>query len=53
MTRDSGFTLTALRVDGGMTSNQLLMQLQADLLGCEVCKFCGVGFAAQMKVLTL
>jgi glycerol kinase len=38
MIKDSGFKLTGLRVDGGMTSNDLLMQLQADLLGCDVCK---------------
>jgi len=28
--------LTALRVDGGPTRNQKLMQFQADMLGCEV-----------------
>lgn len=25
-----------LQVDGGMTKNKLLMQLQADILGCTV-----------------
>ena len=27
-----------LQVDGGMTANNLLMQLQANILGCTVCK---------------
>ena len=36
MNRDSGMTLTSLKVDGGMTSNNLLMQLQADLVGIDV-----------------
>ena len=37
MIKDSGFTLTSLRVDGGMTANALLLQLQADIMGCDVC----------------
>ena len=36
MTADSGVELTELRVDGGMTANDLLMQFQADLLGVDV-----------------
>jgi glycerol kinase len=36
MTADSGIELTTLRVDGGATRNQLLMQLQADILGRPV-----------------
>ncbi|XP_068185257.1 glycerol kinase 3-like isoform X2 [Antennarius striatus] len=32
MNQDSGVPLTKLQVDGGMTSNRLLMQLQADIL---------------------
>ncbi len=36
MNRDSGITLTALKVDGGMVYNQLLMQFQADILGVPV-----------------
>jgi glycerol kinase len=36
MTADSGIHLKALRVDGGAASNNLLMQLQADLLGVPV-----------------
>lgn len=34
--QESGFKLRELRVDGGATSNRLLMQLQADLLQAEV-----------------
>jgi glycerol kinase len=36
MAADSGVTLTELRVDGGMTANELLMQIQADVLGVDV-----------------
>ena len=36
MARDSGIALTELRVDGGASRNDLLMQLQADLLGVPV-----------------
>ncbi|MCB1910543.1 MAG: glycerol kinase GlpK [Rhodocyclaceae bacterium] len=36
MVADSGQPLTELRVDGGMTRNDLLMQMQADLLGVPV-----------------
>ena len=36
MSADSGAQLTALRVDGGMTANDLLMQIQADVLGLPV-----------------
>jgi glycerol kinase len=36
MTRDSGVELTELRVDGGMTANDLLMQFQADILEVDV-----------------
>ncbi|XP_076854548.1 glycerol kinase-like isoform X1 [Brachyhypopomus gauderio] len=32
MNQDSGVPLTQLQVDGGMTANKLLMQLQADIL---------------------
>jgi glycerol kinase len=34
--QDSGVTLASLRVDGGATANDFLMQLQADLLGVPV-----------------
>ncbi len=36
MARDSGVGLTALKVDGGMVGNELLMQFQADQLGVPV-----------------
>jgi glycerol kinase len=36
MHTDSGVTLTALKVDGGMVYNELLMQFQADVLGVPV-----------------
>jgi glycerol kinase len=36
MNADSGVTLTALKVDGGMVGNELLMQFQSDVLGVPV-----------------
>jgi glycerol kinase len=36
MRKDSGVALSSLRVDGGMTANELLMQFQADILGVPV-----------------
>ena len=36
MEQDSGVQLTALKVDGGMVHNDLLMQFQADILGVPV-----------------
>lgn len=36
MTADSGTTTTSLRVDGGATKNEFLMQFQADLLGIPI-----------------
>jgi len=36
MHQDSGITLSALRVDGGAAANNLLMQIQADVLGVPV-----------------
>jgi len=36
MADDSGIALTELRVDGGATASNLLMQIQADLLGVPV-----------------
>ncbi|MBJ79880.1 MAG: glycerol kinase [Myxococcales bacterium] len=35
MAKDSGQNLSLLRVDGGASANELLMQFQADLLGIE------------------
>lgn len=36
MEKDTGIRLTELRVDGGATRNDLLMQIQADVLGVPV-----------------
>jgi glycerol kinase len=36
MQEDSGRRLTALKVDGGASANDLLMQFQADVLGVEI-----------------
>ena len=38
MEKDSGQKATALRVDGGATVNDLLMQIQADILGIPIQK---------------
>jgi glycerol kinase len=36
MEKDSGRAITELRVDGGASANDLLMQFQADILQCPV-----------------
>lgn len=36
MEADAGVAISELRVDGGATSNNLLMQFQADILSCSV-----------------
>ncbi|MGY0233537.1 FGGY family carbohydrate kinase [Longispora urticae] len=36
MISDAGVAFTELRVDGGMTANSLMMQIQADILGVPV-----------------
>jgi len=36
MEADAGLPISELRVDGGATANNLLMQFQANLLGCKV-----------------
>jgi glycerol kinase len=36
MQEDSGLTLASLKVDGGASANNILMQFQADILGSEV-----------------
>lgn len=36
MEKDSGKKITTLRVDGGASASNLLMQTQSDLLGCTV-----------------
>jgi glycerol kinase len=53
----SGAPLSALRVDGGMTANELLMQFQADVLGVPVIRpevtettALGAAFAAGLAV---
>jgi glycerol kinase len=38
MERDSGRTLTTLKVDGGAAANNLLMQFQSDVLGVEIAR---------------
>jgi glycerol kinase len=38
MEKDSGVTLDVLKVDGGVTANNLCMQMQADILGVPVSK---------------
>jgi len=38
MEKDSGVKLEVLRVDGGVTANDLAMQIQADTLGVPVSK---------------
>lgn len=39
MKKDTGLILSKLLVDGGMTTNNLLMQMQADICGIPVGKF--------------
>ncbi|HET8943492.1 MAG TPA: glycerol kinase GlpK [Dehalococcoidia bacterium] len=36
MQAEAGVTLSELRVDGGAAANNLLLQFQSDILGCEV-----------------
>nr|CCD14950.1 unnamed protein product [Trypanosoma congolense IL3000] len=36
MKRDAGLSLTSLRVDGGLTKNGLLMEIQSNLLGVDI-----------------
>lgn len=38
MCADSGLSMADMRVDGGATKNDLLMQMQADLLGVELAR---------------
>ena len=64
MVKDSGLAVTNLMVDGGMTKNQLLMQLQSDIsrkkvkvpsypettvLGAAICAAFGVGHFKEIK----
>ena len=57
MAADSGVTLDVLKVDGGVTANDLCMQLQADILGVPVSRpvvpettALGAGYAAGLAV---
>lgn len=57
MEKDSGVELAALKVDGGMVVNQMLMQFQADILGVPVVRprisettALGAAYAAGMAV---
>ncbi len=57
MERDSGVRLSALKADGGMVKNELLMQFQADILGVPVVRprvaettALGVAYAAGLAV---
>jgi glycerol kinase len=57
MTKDSGVRLAVLKVDGGATVNDTLMQLQADILGVPVVRpvvaettALGAGYAAGLAV---
>ena len=36
MNQDSELPLNSVRVDGGMTENELMLQLQADILGIKI-----------------
>ncbi len=38
MVADSGIAMTEMKVDGGITANQLCMQLQADVMGIDIIK---------------
>ena len=57
MEKDSGVTLETLRVDGGMTDNELLMQFQADVVNRPVVRptikettALGAAFAAGLAI---
>lgn len=57
MEKDSGVTLSTLKVDGGMVVNEMLMQFQSDVLGTPVVKPCvaettalGAAYAAGLAV---
>ena len=57
MNKEVGVDLTTLKVDGGMVSNDLLMQFQADILNCNVIRpkisettSLGAAFAAGLAI---
>jgi len=47
MQKDAGLTLSRLKVDGGATVNDQLLQFQADLLGVPVCRPVGAEATAR------
>jgi glycerol kinase len=57
MVADSGIAMTEMKVDGGITANQLCMQLQADVMGIDIVKplitettALGVAYAAGLAI---
>ena len=52
MEADAGVPIAQLRVDGGATVNDLLMQYQSDILGCEVVRrrHFGTAFEAVQQI---
>ena len=50
MDLDSGIPLSQLLVDGGMTVNEFLMQLQADILGINVGRLCSIYICSQLEL---
>ena len=57
MKKDSGIEISSLRVDGGMTVNELMMQFQSDMLDVPVIRpkmiettALGAAYAAGMAV---
>ncbi|MGV0835703.1 glycerol kinase GlpK [Mycolicibacterium thermoresistibile] len=57
MAADAGVRMESLKVDGGITANELCMQIQADVLGVDVIKpvvsettALGAGYAAGLAV---
>ena len=53
MESDAGLTLSELRVDGGATANNLLMQFQADILGVPLHDFKIWVFGSGLRVLLI
>ena len=40
MSKDSGIAISTLHVDGGMTRNEVFMQIQSDILGMPIGEMC-------------
>ena len=38
MEQDSGIPIRSLKVDGGASANNFLLQFQSSILGCDVCR---------------